>query len=229
MSSIFQRLFSLHGKAVLITGASGGIGSALAAAFAEAGATVALNGLTAEKLEAAKRNIDAAGGTAVILRQDIQTVESCRDLIASAQAKLGRLDILVNCAGVNRRKPISQITEDDYDTITQINLRSVFFLCQAAQPVMQQQGGGKIINIGSVTSTDGLGGVSVYGITKSGVAQLTKTMALEWAKDNIQVNCLANNGLPSAFQPRAPASPKNSSALLCCWLPTLPPTSPDKS
>jgi len=191
MNSIFQRLFSLHGKAALITGASGGIGSALTAAFSEAGATVALNGLTLEKLETAKRKIDAAGGSAVILRQDIQTVEGCRELIASAQAKLGRLDILVNCAGVNRRKPISQITEDDYDTITQINLRSVFFLCQTAHQVMQQQGGGKIINIGSVTSTDGLGGVSVYGITKSGVAQLTKTMALEWAKDNIQVNCLA--------------------------------------
>jgi gluconate 5-dehydrogenase len=191
MSSIFQRLFSLHGKTALITGASGGIGAILAAALAEAGAAVALNGVTSEKLESARRRIDAAGGTAVILRQDIQSVENCRALITSAQAKLGRLDILVNCAGVNRRKPISQITEDDFDTITQINLRSVFFLCQAAHQVMRPQGGGKIINIGSITSTDGLGGVSVYGVTKSGVAQLTKTMALEWAKDNIQVNCLA--------------------------------------
>ena len=105
MSGIFQRFFSLHGKAALITGASGGIGSTLAAALAEAGAAVALNGLTAGKLEAAKHRIDAVGGSAVILRQDIQTVENCRELIATAQAKLGRLDILVNCAGVNRRKP----------------------------------------------------------------------------------------------------------------------------
>jgi NAD(P)-dependent dehydrogenase (short-subunit alcohol dehydrogenase family) len=191
MSSIFQRLFSLHGKTALITGASGGIGSALALAFAEAGATVALNGMTTEKLEAAKDRIDSSGRRALILRQDLRSVEGCRELIQSAQASFGRLDILVNCAGVNRRKPAEQITEDDYDTITQVNLKSVFFLCQAAHSVMRAQGGGKIINVGSVTSTDGLGGVSIYGITKSGVAQLTKTLALEWARDNIQVNCLA--------------------------------------
>jgi gluconate 5-dehydrogenase len=191
MSSILQRLFSLQGKTALITGASGGIGSALAAAFAEAGATVALNGITLEKLQAAKRRIDTLGGNAVIIQQDVKTVENCRSLVRTAHVQLGCLDILVNCAGVNRRKPISQVTEDDYDTIAQLNLKSVFFLCQAAHEVMRMQGGGKILNIGSVTSTDGLGGVSVYGITKSGVAQLTKTMALEWAKDNIQVNCLA--------------------------------------
>jgi gluconate 5-dehydrogenase len=191
MSSIFQRLFSLHGKTALITGASGGIGSALAIAFAEAGAAVALNGLTSEKLEAVRRRIESFAGSAIILKQNLDKVESCRELIKSTQTQLGRLDILVNCAGVNRRKPISEVTEEDYDTITGINLKSVFFLCQAAHPVMRAQGGGKIINVGSVTSTDGLGGVSVYGLTKSGVAQMTKTMALEWARDNIQVNCLA--------------------------------------
>ena len=181
----------MHGKTALITGASGGIGSALAVAFAEAGASVALNGVTSEKLEAVKQRIESSGGNAIILQQDVTKIENCRALVQSTQAQLGRLDILVNCAGVNRRKPISQITEEDYDTITGINLKSVFFLCQAAHPIMCAQGGGKIINIGSVTSTDGLGGVSVYGITKSGVAQMTKTMALEWARDNVQVNCLA--------------------------------------
>jgi gluconate 5-dehydrogenase len=191
MSSILQRLFSLEGKSALITGASGGIGSALAVAFAEAGATVALNGVTAEKLERTRSRIETAGGKAVVFKQDINRVESCRKLIESAQERLGRLDILVNCAGVNRRKPILEVTEEDYDTITGVNLKSLFFLCQAAHKLMRQQGGGKIINIGSVTSTDGLGGVSVYGLTKAGVAQLTRTMALEWAKDNIQVNCLA--------------------------------------
>jgi len=183
--------FSLQGKCALITGASGGIGRALAAAFAEAGARIGIHGVTAAKLEQARRQVEAAGGRSVVLAQDISTVNGCEGLIAAAVQEMGRLDILVNCAGMNRRKPIREVTEEDYDAITSVNLKAVFFLCQAAQRVMAAQGGGKIINIGSVTSTDGLGGVSVYGITKAGVAQMTKTMALEWAQDNIQVNCLA--------------------------------------
>jgi NAD(P)-dependent dehydrogenase (short-subunit alcohol dehydrogenase family) len=93
--------------------------------------------------------------------------------------------------GTNRRKPIRDVEAQDFEHIVAVNLQSVFFTCQAVYPIMREQGGGKIINVGSVTSTDGLGGVSVYGATKAAVAQLTKTMALEWAKDNIQVNCLA--------------------------------------
>jgi 2-deoxy-D-gluconate 3-dehydrogenase len=191
MSSIFQRLFSLHGKSALITGASGGIGSALAVAFAEAGANVGLNGVQAEKLEQVRARVEAAGGRAIVLAEDIRTVQNCGALLDAAERDLGGLDILVNCAGVNRRKPISQVTEEDYDTITEVNLKSLFFLAQAAHRIMQRRGGGKIINIGSVTSNEGLGGVSVYGATKAGVGQLTRTMALEWAADNIQVNCLA--------------------------------------
>lgn len=186
-----SKIFSLHGKTALITGASGGIGCALAAGFAEAGAVVGLNGTNGEKLEVARQAVDAVSGRAVILRQDIQTVSACRELIARARAEMGRLDILVNCAGINRRKPIREVTEDDFDAITNVNLKALFFLSQAAAAIMGEQGGGKIINIGSITSTDGLGGVSVYGATKSAVAQLTRTMALEWAANNIQVNCLA--------------------------------------
>lgn len=191
MSAGSQDLFSLRGKAALITGASGGIGRVIAAALAQAGAVVGLNGVTESKLEEARRAVTQAGGRAVVLAQDVQTVANCRELASRAEMQLGRLDILVNCAGINRRKPIREVTEDDYDAITTVNLKAVFFLCQAAAEIMRRQGGGKIVNIGSVTSTDGLGGVSVYGITKAGVAQMTRTMALEWAKDNIQVNCLA--------------------------------------
>jgi NAD(P)-dependent dehydrogenase (short-subunit alcohol dehydrogenase family) len=191
MSKLSQRLFSLEGKTALITGASGGIGRTLAVGFAEAGAIVGINGVNTAKLEDTHRAIRQVRGSAVVLQQDIQTVEACRELVARAHKELGRLDILVNCAGINRRKPILEVTEDDFDTITTVNLKAVFFLAQAAAEIMRSQPGGKIINIGSVTSTDGLGGVSIYGATKSGVAQLTKTMALEWAAHNIQVNCLA--------------------------------------
>jgi len=189
--SLLARLFSLEGQAALVTGASGGIGRVLAAALAGAGAAVGLHGTRAGALEEVRDEIEAAGGRAVVLPADLGDVETCRKLVQDTVAALGRLDILVNCAGMNRRNPIRDVSPDDFDTIVAVNLRSAYFLSQAAHAVMRAQGGGKILNIGSITSTDGLGGVSVYGATKAALKQLTQTMALEWAADNIQVNCLA--------------------------------------
>ena len=189
--SFLQRLFSLDGRTALITGASGGIGSALALGLAEAGAAVGLHGTRLHQLEELQAQIEAGGGRAVCLPADLRDLAACRHLIADAHSALGRLDVLINCAGINRRKPAETVSEEDFEAIVAVNLRSLFFLCQAAQPIMRAQGGGKIVNIGSVTSVDGLGEVSVYGATKSAVAELTKTLAVEWARDNIQVNCLA--------------------------------------
>ena len=188
---ILDRLFSLEGKAALITGAGGGIGRVLAAALAEAGATVAIHDLTTEHLEEPRRAVEEVGGDAVSLTADLADVDACRKLIAEAQAALGRLDILVNCAVVNRRKPIEKVTQEDFDIILAVNLRSIYFLCQAAHPIMRDQGGGKIINVGSINSSYGLGTVSVYGAIKGALVQVTKVMAVEWARDNIQVNCLS--------------------------------------
>jgi NAD(P)-dependent dehydrogenase (short-subunit alcohol dehydrogenase family) len=112
-------------------------------------------------------------------------------LIREVSGSCDRIDILVNCAGMNRRKPILEVTEDDYDTIQAVNLRGVYFLCQAVHPVMKAGGGGAILNIGSMTSHRGIGEVSVYGATKSALVQLTRTMAVEWAKDGIRVNSLS--------------------------------------
>jgi gluconate 5-dehydrogenase len=190
-TSLLHRLFSLESKAALVTGASGGIGRVLATGFAEAGAAVALHGTRVEQLERVRQDIESGGGRAMVLPADLSDVAACRRLVEETRSQLGRLDILVNCAGMNRRKPIAQVSLDDFETITAVNLRSVFFLSQAAHPLMREQGGGKIIHIGSVTSSVGVGGVSVYGATKAALWQLTRTMALEWAKDNIQVNCLA--------------------------------------
>jgi NAD(P)-dependent dehydrogenase (short-subunit alcohol dehydrogenase family) len=187
----WQKLFSLDGKRALITGASGGIGSVLAIGLAEAGAVVGVHGTKKEKICEVGKSIQNSGGSYVPLSGELSNVEACRKLVADAERELGRIDILINCVGTNRRKPIRDVDPEDFEQIVAVNLRSVFFTCQAAYPNMRKQGGGKMINIGSVTSTDGLGGVSVYGATKAAVAQLTKTMALEWAKDNIQVNCLA--------------------------------------
>jgi NAD(P)-dependent dehydrogenase (short-subunit alcohol dehydrogenase family) len=188
---LITRLFSLDGRAALVTGASSGIGRAIAVAYAEAGAVVALNGTREEGLAETARLIAEVGGRSVSLPAELSEVERCRRLVADAHAALGRLDILVNCAGMNRRKPIVEVTEEDWDTIQAVNLKSAFFLSQAAHPLMAAQGGGKIVNIGSMTSSLGIGTVAVYGTTKAALAQLTKSMAVEWARDNIQVNCLA--------------------------------------
>jgi 2-deoxy-D-gluconate 3-dehydrogenase len=189
--SILEQLFSLQGKTALITGATGGIGEALAIGFAQAGATVGINGRSAEKVNATCHTITAAGDAAIPFVADLTTVAACRQLVAAANAALGRIDILINCAGMNRRKPAAEVTEEDWTTILDVNLRSAYFLSQAVQPIMAAQGGGKIINIGSVTNTYGLDGVTVYGATKAGLAQVTRTMAIEWAPENIQVNMIA--------------------------------------
>ena len=136
------------------------------------------------------RQSAAEGGKAVALAADLRDAASARELAERAHAQLGRIDILVNNAGMNRRKPIAQVTDDDYETIMDVNLRSAFMLSKAVYPYMQQQGGGKIINLASMTSSWGLGEVAVYGMSKSALAQVTKVMAVEWAKDNIQVNNL---------------------------------------
>lgn len=191
MSNILEAMFSLKGRTALVTGASGGIGRALAVGLAQAGAVVGVHGRKVEELEETRRQIEQVGGKAVLLPAELADVDACRKLIVDAHAALGRLDVLVNCAGMNRRKPVAQVTQDDFDTIVNVNLRSLYFLSQAAQPIMKEQGGGKIIQVASLTSSTALASTSVYGATKAAVAQLTKTMAVEWAKDNIQVNALA--------------------------------------
>lgn len=187
---LLQRLFSLDGKRALITGASSGIGRALAIGFGEAGATVGVHGRNRQRVDETCAQIRALGGTAMPLVADLGDVAACRQLVDEAHAALGGLDILINNAGMNRRKPIAEVTEEDYATIVDVNLRSVYFLSQAAHRYMQAQGSGKVIHIGSITSYWGLGEVSVYGLTKSALVQFTKVSAVEWARDNIQVNCI---------------------------------------
>lgn len=184
-------LFSVEGKSALVTGASSGIGRAIAIGLAGAGACVGINGTSRVKLEETRNLIGEVGATAEIFPMDLKDVDNCRQLVAEAHRVLGRIDILVNCAGTNRRNLIDRSTPEDFDFLMAVNLKSAYFLSQAVYPLMKAQGGGKIINVGSVTSFIGLGTVSVYGMTKAGLAHLTKSMAVEWAKDNIQVNCLA--------------------------------------
>ncbi len=188
-SGILERLFSLAGKVVLITGASGGIGRALAIGLAEAGATIAVHGRKADEIDTTCKLVEGVGGKALPLAAELADAKIARELVETTAGTLGRLDVLINCAAMNRRKPILEVTEDDYDTIMAVNLKSVYFLTQAAHPHLRERGG-KVIHIGSINVLYGLDTVSVYGASKGGMHQLTKVMAVEWATDNIQVNCI---------------------------------------
>jgi 2-deoxy-D-gluconate 3-dehydrogenase len=184
-------LFLLKDKVALVTGGSGDIGKAIAHAFAEAGAHLALNGQTRAKLDKAQHELRAHGNRVDTFLADVSAPAHAKALVAQVNDALGGIDILVNCAGINRRKPILDVSEDDYETIMNVHLRGTFFLSQAVAPIMAQRGGGKIINIGSATIHTGVADVSVYGAAKAGMDALTRTMAVEWAEHNIQVNTLA--------------------------------------
>ncbi|HVO19880.1 MAG TPA: SDR family oxidoreductase [Anaeromyxobacter sp.] len=186
-----QTYFSLEGKVALLTGAAGGIGRVLARELAGAGAAVALHDLAPEPLQEVAAEIHRAGGKAACLTADLRVKDQAHGLAQRAREALGRLDILINCAATNRRKPIREVTEDDWDTVMAVDLKAVYFLSQAAQAVMREQGGGgKIVHIASINPFFALGSVSVYGAAKGAVVQLTKVMAVEWAKDGIQVNSI---------------------------------------
>ncbi len=184
-------LFSLKDKVALVSGGSGDIGLALARAMAKAGAGIALNGTSQAKLEKAGRELEALGATVALLKADISKTPECTRLASEALAAFGHIDILVNCAGINRRKPILDVTEDDYNAIMDVHVRGSYFLSQAVAPMMIRQGGGKIIHIGSLNIKIGLSDISVYGMAKAGLDQLTRVQAVEWAQHNIQVNCLS--------------------------------------
>lgn len=192
--------FGLDGCAALVTGASGGIGHAIATGLAAAGAAVAVTGRDAGALDAVRRDLERADGCTVSIVADLSDVSACDEVVARAVEALGRLDILVNCAGTNQRTPILDVTPVEYDTIMAVNLRAAYFVGQAAARAMITGGrGGKIVNVGSLTCFIGLSEVGVYGASKAALAQLTKTMAVEWAAHNIQVNCLAPGFIRTAL------------------------------
>jgi gluconate 5-dehydrogenase len=186
-----QDLFALNGRVALVTGGSGDIGFAIAAALASAGARIALHGRDADKLLRARVALAAEGVDVSTHVADVGNPDACKSLVDEVLALTDRIDILVNCAGSNIRKPILEFTPDEYDKIMAVHARATYFVSQAVVPTMFDHGGGKIINIGSATIRTGLADVSVYGMAKAGVDALTRTMAVEWAEHNIQVNCLA--------------------------------------
>lgn len=188
--AFFEELFSLEGKVALVTGASSGIGRALAQGLAQAGAHVALQGRNLPRLQETASAITEYHGLATPFSGDIANREVCENLPKQVADALGRLDILIQSAGINRRNPLEQATEEEFEEVLTVNLRAPFLLSKAAYPWLKKSGNGKVVMVGSITSLWGLGGVGVYGMSKAALLQLTRTLAVEWARDNIQVNCL---------------------------------------
>jgi 2-deoxy-D-gluconate 3-dehydrogenase len=181
--------FDLSGKVAVVTGANTGIGQAIAVALAEAGADVACVGRTPAEETVAR--IRQAGRRAEIVSADLSTIEPVARVVDETVAKLGRLDILVNNAGIIRRADAVDFTEADWDAVVDTNLKSVFFLCQAAGRHMIASGGGRIINIASMLTFQGGIRVPSYTASKSGIGGLTKLLANEWAKHGVTVNAIA--------------------------------------
>ncbi len=190
-SSYLEQLFSLEGKVVVFTGAAGGIGKAIAAGLALAGAKVALCDINQKQLEVCQAEIEEQGGSASCHLLDVTKKESIENCIKEIGDRYGTIDVLVNCAGINKREGFMDVTEETYDRIMDINLKGVFLVSQEAAPYMKAQKKGSIINIGSHNTGSILGGCAVYGATKCGVLSLTRSMAVEWAKYNIRANCVS--------------------------------------
>jgi 2-deoxy-D-gluconate 3-dehydrogenase len=181
--------FDLTGKGALVTGANTGIGQAIAVALAQAGADVALAGRS-EPVETLAM-IASAGRKAVNIQADLGSIEPVQRVVDEAMAGLGRIDILVNNAGIIRRDDLLDFSEADWDAVIDTNLKSLFFLSQAAARHMAERGSGKIINIASLLTFQGGIRVPSYAAAKSGVGGVTKAMANELAAKGIQVNAIA--------------------------------------
>jgi gluconate 5-dehydrogenase len=184
-------LFDLSGRVAIVTGTSRGLGQYMARALAKAGADLVLTSRTRESLRAFESEIKALGRQAISLELDVRNLESIERMATEAHAAFGHLDILVNNAGCNVRKPALDVTWDDWNLILDTNLRGSFFVAQAVARHMIPRGYGRIINIGSVTSVAGYAGLGPYGASRGGIRQLTMSLADDWGKHGVTVNCLA--------------------------------------
>jgi 2-deoxy-D-gluconate 3-dehydrogenase len=182
-------LFDLGGKAAAVTGANTGIGQGIAIALAQAGADVIAIGRTAP--DETRAAIEATGRRMVFIEADLRQGGVAGPVVDQAAAAFGRLDILINNAGIIRRSDAVDFTEADWDAVMDVNLKTAFFLCQAAGRLMLANGGGKIVNIASLLSFQGGIRVASYTASKHGIAGLTKLLANEWAARGVNVNAIA--------------------------------------
>lgn len=185
-------LFRLNGRVALITGGAGGLGAVFAQALAGAGANVALLGRRGDVVvQAAAALANASGQQVIGVAGDVGDEAQVQAAVAATESALGRIDILINCAGVNVRKPTLDYTLDEWQRVIDTNLTGTFLCSKHVAPGMIAAGWGRVINIASMLGQVGLGERPAYTAAKGGVIQLTRTMALEWATHGVTVNALA--------------------------------------
>ena len=183
--------FRLDGKVALVTGGARGLGRVIGEALHSAGASVALSARdVSQSRRAAKEMTDASGGTAIGVAADVTRDADVRAMVAAVLDAFGRLDILVNNAGINIRGPIEDLGESDWDQVLGTNLKGPWLCCRAASEPMRRQKWGRVINVSSMLGEVSLPGRTAYCASKGGLTLLTKTLALEWAADRINVNAL---------------------------------------
>jgi 2-dehydro-3-deoxy-D-gluconate 5-dehydrogenase len=199
-----KNLFDLKNKVAIVTGGNGGIGEGIARGLASAGCGIAIAARNASKTEAAVRRLEKefhvpVKGVPIDVRQEKEIISAVKKVLD----EFGRIDILVNNAGTNIRKLPQDVSVEDWDEVLNTNLRSALLCSKAVYPVMKKQGGGKIINIGSMTSLFGGAKLPQYGSSKGGIVQLARSMATAWAPDNIQVNSILPGWINTELTARA--------------------------
>jgi len=183
-------VFDLKGRVAIVTGGNGGIGLGMARGLAAAGAKVVVSGRNAQKSETAVKELTGLGAEACAIAADVTDAGAVARLVQGTLDRYGRLDVLVNNAGTNIRKPVQDLALEEWHRVLDTNLTSAFLCSKAAYPAFKAAGGGKIINIGSMMSLFGASFAPAYGASKGGIVQLTRSMAAAWARDNIQVNAV---------------------------------------
>ena len=183
--------FRLDGQVAVVTGASRGLGRAMALALAEAGADVAVAARSVPDLEDTAHHVEALGRRAVVVATDVVDYAQVEALFARTAGALGRLDIVVNNSGIARVTPVAEMDPDEFRRTVDVNLIGVFNGCRAAASRLIAQQSGKVINLASVLGAAGLPGYSAYAASKGGVMAFTRALAAEWARHNIQVNAIA--------------------------------------
>jgi NAD(P)-dependent dehydrogenase (short-subunit alcohol dehydrogenase family) len=183
-------IFDLSGRVAMVTGATRGLGESAALALAKAGADVAVCGRNQDDLDRVSRAIGGLGRSSQGFSLDVLNKSKVQATVAEIMERFGRIDILVNNAGVNHRQPVLEYPEEAWDLIIDTNLKGYFLVAQAVAPQMISRGYGKLINMSSILGTVGLPGQVAYASSKGGVDQMTKVMALEWAKQGVRVNAI---------------------------------------
>ena len=216
-----HELFDLSGKVAIVTGGNGGIGLGMALGLAGAGANIVIAARNMEKTAQAQQEIEALGVKSLGLAVDMNNEPEIAGMIGQTIGEFGRVDILVNNAGTVVRKDPQDLEVEEWDTVLNVNLRSSFIAAKAAYPHMKSQGGGKIIGIGSMFSLFGGGGSGApYSASKGGMVQLSKSLAVAWAKDNIQSNAILPGWFMTTLTAAIPANQPERYDLINRRIPT---------